>query len=65
MNLLKHKQPELTDLIDKFLRDIYVDDLTSSVDNVDEGVTYYNFAKNSMKSAGLDLRKWVTNSPEL
>ena len=56
MNMLKTEQPELTD---KFMSGIYVDDITSTVNTVDE------FAKQAMASAGLHLRKWFSNSKEL
>ena len=48
MNMLKTGQPELTD---KFMSGIYVDDITSTVNTVDEGVDFFEFAKQSVASA--------------
>ena len=60
--MLKTEQPELTD---KFMSGIYVDDINSTVNTVDEGVEFFEFAQKSMASAGLHLRKWFLNSKEL
>ena len=38
---------------------------TSTVDTVGEGVQFFEFAKQSTASAGLDLHKWYSNSKEL
>ena len=62
MNMLKTEQPELTD---KFMSGIYVGDITSTVNTVDEGVEFFEFPKQPMASAGLHLRKWFSNSKEL
>ena len=64
MNSLRTETNQ-NELIDKFLRDLYMDDVTTTVDNVDEGKKFYEFAKTSMKSAGFELRKWESNSEEL
>ena len=65
MNSLKNKKMELIPFVYKFLRDINMDDLTTAVSDYQEGVNFHDFAKESMKSAGLELRKWESNSPEL
>ena len=65
MNCLKREQPDLVKLIEQFLRDLYMDDVGTAVDDYVKGVEFYDFAKNSMASAGFELRKWYSNSAEL
>jgi len=48
-------------MIDRFLRDLYMDDITTAVNSFQEGVDFYEFAKKSMEGAGLELRKWNSN----
>ena len=45
--------------------DLYVDDVTTGVDSVEEGKRFYEHSKQIMKEGGFDLRKWVTNNHEL
>ena len=61
MNTLKH-EPEFTE---KTKRDIYVDDVTSAVNSLEEGKRFYTFLTDSMSCAGLSLQKWYSNSNEL
>ena len=49
----------------KFLKSIYVDDLTSGDGDVDSTFELYVKSKLHLKEAGLNLRKFVTNSEEL
>ena len=42
-----------------------MDDETTGVNTVEEGKKFYDFAKNAMSKAGLELRKWDSNHPEL
>ena len=65
MNSKKAKDQNVVELVDQFLRDLYVDDVTTAVNTVTEGKVFHDFAKNSMKEAGLELRKWGSNSLEL
>ena len=65
MNTLKINEKEANKLIDQFLRDLYMDDVTTAVNNVEEGIIFYDFARKALADAGLDLRKWDSNSPEL
>ena len=54
------------EVISKLQRDLYVDDPTTSVKSVDEGINYYEKSKTYMKNGiGFNLRKWATNDPEL
>ena len=52
-------------LLERFLEDLYVDDSTTGVESVEEGVKFYEFAKILMAKAGFELRKWLSNSKEL
>ena len=61
MNTLKH-EPEFTE---KTKRDIYVDDVTSAVNSLEEGKRFDTFLTDSMSCAGLSLQKWYSNSNEL
>ena len=66
MNSLKtNENIDLVPFIDQFLRDLYMDDVTTAVNNGDEGIQFYDFAKKAMKSAGLDLRKWESSLQKL
>ena len=65
LNELKTTDVNLIPLIDQFLRDLYMDDETTGVNTVEEGKKFYDFAKNAMSKAGLELRKWDSNHPEL
>lgn len=54
--------PKLVELIRTGL---YVDDLITGTDNVETAFQVYSKSKQIMKEAGLNLRKWKTNSSEL
>ena len=47
------------------MNDIYVDDVTSPIDSVEEGQRYYEFAKELMAGAGLEFHKWYSNPKKL
>ena len=49
----------------KFLESIYVDDLTSGDSDLDRTFEFYVKSKLRLMDAGFNLRKFVTNSPEL
>ena len=51
--------------VEKFLNDLYVDDLTSGFFNVKEAYDFYLNAKRIMKEGGFELRKWASYSVEL
>ena len=44
---------------------LYVDDLITGTSTVEQGVELYQRAKGIMKEAGLNLRKWNSNSSAL
>ena len=52
-------------VVEKILDDLYVDDLISGCDSVEEGKCFYERTKDIMSGAGFDLRKWTSNSPVL
>ena len=52
-------------LLERFLKDIYVDDSTLGAETVNEGKNFYVTAKSILSAAGLNLRKWVTNDEDL
>ena len=51
--------------VDKFLRSMYVDDLTVSLSDIDSAYEFYVKAKARLSEAGFKLRKFMTNSPKL
>ena len=65
MNEMKTREVGLTLLIEQFQRDLYMDDETTGVNNVQEGKEFHDFSRKAMEEAGLDLRKWDSNSEEL
>ena len=48
-------------IIEKLLRDLYVDDLVSSFNSEHLAFTFYQGACEILAKGGFDLRKWVTN----
>ena len=53
------------DVLLKLLRDLYVDDNTTSVDDYFQGTNFYDKAKYYFAQGGFNLRKWVTNDKKL
>ena len=47
------------------LKSLYVDDLNSGSSNEIEGYELYEKTKSIILRAGMNIRKWRTNSPEL
>ena len=62
---LKKHEPIDPELIHKILKSLYVDDLNSGSSSVEEGYELYEKVKGLMLQAGMNMRKWRTNSPEL
>ena len=52
-------------VIIKLLGDLYVDDVTSSVNDTKEKIKFYETSKSCLLSGKFDLRKWVTNEENL
>ena len=53
------------EFVKKFQRSIYVDDITFGADNVKETYRLYKKSKSWLADGGFNLRKYVSNSPEL
>ena len=49
----------------KIEKSLYVDDLNTGVKNDQEGFKFYKESKEIFLKAGLNLRKWITNSTKL
>ena len=59
------KYPE-TDWVAKDVADsMYSDNLTSGVDTEEQGLQYYEHSKLIFSEAGMNLRKWMSNSKKL
>ena len=59
---LKKHEPIDPELIYKILKSLYVDDLNSGTSSVEEGYELYEKVKGLMLQAGINMRKWRTNS---
>ena len=66
---LTHHINKYRDINDKFvemfLRDLYMDDNTTGVNDVETGFQYYLFVKSALLDARFVLRKWYSNSTDL
>ena len=63
-HLNKYKET-LPELVSKMQESLYVDDLVSGTSTVAEAVNFYTEARRVMSAAGMNLRKWKSNSEEL
>ena len=59
LDLYKEEHPALVELIKKSL---YVDDLITGDDSVDNAISVYKNSKKIMSEGGFNLRKWKSNS---
>ncbi|KRY80572.1 hypothetical protein T4D_6102 [Trichinella pseudospiralis] len=57
------KSPRVMALVDKVLSDMYVDDLATSCDRIEESQTLIRQLCNIMKSGGFAMKKWASNGP--
>ena len=57
----RESHPDIVEI----LKELYVDDLSSGADTTEKALEIYVGAKEIMKQAGLNLRKWNSNSKEL
>jgi len=53
------------EFVARFLEDLYVDDVTSGCASVEEGMAFYDQARQAMSRAGFWLRKWTSNDQNL
>ena len=51
--------------LEEFLRDLYVDDSSTSFPNIKDAYDFYLFVLETLRDGGFSLRKWCTNSKEL
>ena len=51
--------------LEEFLRDLYVDDSSTSFPNIKDTYDFYLFVLETLRDSGFSLRKWCTNSKEL
>ena len=63
-HLSKHRETQ-PNLVKKMENSLYVDDLVTGADNVDKAFDFYTECKQLMDRAGMNLRKWNSNSAEL
>ena len=49
----------------KLLRDLYVDDVVTSLSTMEEGLEFYFESRKCLKEGGFELRKWNSNNKEL
>ncbi len=61
-NKYKDSNPEFVEM---FLRDLYVDDNTTGVNDVNTGFEYYLFVRFMLLEGGFVIRKWFSNSNDL
>ena len=63
----KHLEKYISDhpqVIEKILQSLYVDDVTTGAKNVKEAVNLYHIVKQIFRDAGMNIRKWKSNSIE-
>ena len=63
-HLQKYKD-SVPELVSKLQDSLYVDDLVSGTNTVTEAIEFYRDARKVMSEAGMNLRKWKSNSQEL
>ena len=63
--LLKHLSDGNTPLENAIKRDLYVDNIITSVDTETECIDYFNNSQQSLMKAGFNLRVWSSNSEKL
>ena len=54
-----------TDISRNILRNIYVDNIITGVDSVPKAIEFYDSTKEYFKQASMNVREWITNSPEV
>ena len=52
-------------VVSKLQKDLYVDDITTSVNSTDEALNFYSKSMSYFSEGGFKLRKWATNDPVL
>ncbi|XP_060756589.1 uncharacterized protein LOC132867628 [Neoarius graeffei] len=62
---IKQYETEQPKTVEALRECLYVDDFIASASNVDEALSVTTKAKEILSHAGMNLCKWITNSPEL
>lgn len=68
--IVTHLQKAINQGIDveslkRLLRDLYVDDSTTSMDDENDAFRFYETSKKHLQQAGFELHKWQTNNPNV
>ncbi|XP_063447041.1 uncharacterized protein LOC134726564 [Mytilus trossulus] len=60
--ILKHLQRYNSTIATLMERDLYVDNILTSLQSEDDAITYYTEARTMIKEAGFNIRSWTSNS---
>ncbi|XP_069139305.1 uncharacterized protein [Argopecten irradians] len=63
--LLKHLNGSQTELFNDLQRNLYVDNILSSVNTEQEALHYFRGSRDLLRQAGFNLRSWSSNSKNL
>ena len=63
--LLKHLQLSSSNTTRIMARDLYVDNIISSIDNESNAIDYFYESRKTMSEAGFNLRSWTSNSDKI
>ena len=63
--LSKHLKESRSEVTDRILRDLYVDNIISSFDTEDELAKYFTETRSLFTEGGFNLRSWASNSDTL
>ena len=55
---------ETKHVIERLILNLYVDDSTTSFDELSDAIEFYRVAKSTLGDANFDLRKWISNNFE-
>ena len=56
---------EFTEIIQKLILNLYVDDFTNTFNRVEDAIQFYKKSKIALADASFNLRKWATNSKKI
>jgi len=65
VQLLRQYRSEHSHLVEQLEKCLYVDDLITGTNDIEQAFELYQTSKHGMKGAGLNLRKWNTNCAAL
>lgn len=64
-SFVKHLDGASMDIAQTIKRDLYVDNIMSSVDTTQHAISYFKDARAVMSNGGFNLRSWSSNSTEV